>query len=95
MILEVAVLHVKEGDSPAFEKAFAAAQKIISSMEGYISHEMLKCLEKEDQYILLVKWATLEDHEIGFRNSPQYQEWKKMLHHFYSPFPIVEHYASF
>lgn len=93
MILEVAVLNVKEGRAKAFEEAFEQAQKIISSMKGYLSHEMLKCLEKRDQYILLVKWETLEDHKTGFRNSPEYQEWKKLLHHFYDPFPVVEHYA--
>lgn len=93
MILEVAVLKVKTGQSAEFEKAFKEAQKIISSMKGYLSHELLKCLEKKDQYILLVRWETLEDHETRFRKSPQYQEWKRLLHHFYEPFPEVEHYA--
>ena len=93
MILETAVLNVKQGRSAEFEEAFERAQKIISSMKGYISHEILKCLEKKDQYLLLVKWETLEDHEEGFRKSAEYQEWKKLLHHFYEPFPVVEHYA--
>jgi heme-degrading monooxygenase HmoA len=61
-------------------------------MKGYISHELQHCLENEFQYILLVKWETLEDHTIGFRQSEQYQEWKQLLHHFYEPFPVVEHY---
>ena len=47
---------------------------------------------KEDKYILLVNWETIEDHEIGFRKSDEYQEWKALLHHFYEPFPTVEHY---
>lgn len=93
MILETAVLKVKPGKAAEFEQAFEQAQKIISSMKGYISHEMLKCIEKENQYILLVKWETLEDHEVGFRKSAEYQNWKKLLHHFYDPFPQVEHYA--
>lgn len=93
MILETAVLNVKQGKSAEFEQAFEQAQKIISSMKGYISHEILKCLEKKDQYLLLVKWETLEDHEEGFRKSAEYQDWKKLLHHFYEPFPVVEHYA--
>ena len=92
MILEVAVLHIIEGETLNFEKAFHQAEKIITSMPGYISHELQKCLENSHQYILLVKWQTLEDHTIGFRNSKDYQEWKALLHHFYSPFPKVEHY---
>ena len=94
MILEVAVLSIKPGQSPAFEEAFVSASTIIASMKGYISHELKKCLEKEDQYLLLVKWEALEDHEIGFRGSPLYQDWKKLLHHFYEPFPVVEHYED-
>lgn len=92
MILEVAILKVKPGLSPDFEKAFAKAQEIISSMPGYINHELKKCIEQEDKYILLVNWESMEAHEIGFRRSAEYQEWKKLLHHFYDPFPTVEHY---
>lgn len=92
MILEVAVLNIKNGQSRDFEKAFAIAKNIIEQMPGYISHEMRKCIEKDNQYILLVKWRSIDDHEIGFRQSQQYQEWKSLLHHFYDPFPVVEHY---
>ena len=94
MILEVAKLDVKTGMEIEFEKAFAKAQKIISSMPGYSSHQLQKCLEKESRYILLVNWQKLEDHTIGFRESDQYQEWRALLHHFYDPFPEVEHYTN-
>ncbi|WP_108867880.1 antibiotic biosynthesis monooxygenase family protein [Aquimarina aquimarini] len=94
MILEQAVLYIKEGESEAFEQAFAKAQEIICAAKGYIKHDMLKCQEEENKYLLLVTWETIEDHEIGFRTSEAYQQWKKLLHHFYNPFPIVEHYIS-
>ena len=77
-----------------FESAFNRASSIIASMPGYISHDLQKCIEKQNQYLLLVYWQTLEDHTIGFRQSIQYQTWKKLLHHFYEPFPIVEHYSA-
>ncbi|MDY7395849.1 antibiotic biosynthesis monooxygenase [Aureibaculum sp. 2210JD6-5] len=92
MILEVAILNIKKGFSEEFELNFNKAKRIISSMDGYISHELKKCIEQDDKYILLVNWETLEDHEIGFRKSPQYQQWKALLHQFYEPFPTVEHY---
>ena len=93
MILEVAILNIKEGLSEAFENNFQKAQLIISSMNGCISHELKKCVEQDNKYILLVNWETIEDHEIGFRTSEAYQEWKALLHHFYKPFPTVEHYV--
>jgi len=92
MVLEVAVLNIKDGQCELFEQAFTVASKIISSMSGYINHELKKCIEKENQYILLVNWDTIRDHEIGFRQSQEYLEWKSLLHHFYAPFPTVEHY---
>ena len=94
MVLEVAVLDVKPGQSRDFEAAFGQAQTILSSMEGYISHQLQKCLEKPNRYILLVNWQTLEDHTEGFRGSAGYQEWRRLLHHFYDPFPQVEHYVA-
>ena len=94
MILEVAILDVKKGLEIEFENAFAKAQTIISNMPGYSSHQLKKCIEKENRYLLLVNWQQLEDHTIGFRASDQYQEWRTLLHHFYDPFPEVEHYTS-
>ncbi|MDO8439382.1 MAG: antibiotic biosynthesis monooxygenase [Telluria sp.] len=94
MILEVAVLNVRPGEAAAFERAFGQAQEIIAAMPGYLSHQLQRCLESADKYLLLVQWHTLEDHTVGFRQSPQYQDWKRLLHHFYEPFPTVEHYES-
>ena len=92
MILEVAPLSVRHDQTKEFEVAFDQAQKIIASMPGYVSHELQRCLEQANLYILLVRWRSLEDHEVGFRKSAQYQEWKTLLLHFYDPFPTVLHY---
>lgn len=92
MILEVASLNVRSGQAAEFEAAFQRAQAIIASIPGYLSHELQRCLEKPDDYVLLVRWQTLEAHEINFRQSAEYQEWKALLHHFYTPFPQVNHY---
>ena len=94
MILESAPLHIRTGQSAAFEMAFREAQRIIASMPGYISHELQRCLEREDHYLLLVRWENVAAHEDGFRKSSRYQEWKKLLHCYYDPFPTVLHYES-
>ena len=94
MILEVAILNVKAGQTADFEAAFVHASPIIASMKGYRRHELRRCLESANQYVLLVEWEPLEDHTVGFRGSEQYQEWRRLLHHFYDPFPTVEHYEA-
>ncbi|NJN57280.1 MAG: antibiotic biosynthesis monooxygenase [Leptolyngbyaceae cyanobacterium SL_5_9] len=75
-----------------FKVAFKVASAIIASMPGYISHELRRCVETANRYVLLVRWQKLEDHTVGFRRSPQYQEWRSLSHYFYEPFPVVEHY---
>lgn len=92
MILEQAILPVVPGQEPAFEQAFREAQRIIAASPGYLGHELRRCVEQPNRYLLLVRWRTLEDHTIGFRQSEPYQAWRKLLHHFYDPFPVVEHY---
>ena len=74
--------------------AFEEAQEIIAASPGYLSHELKRCLEDKHRYLLLVQWETLEAHTVGFRASAPYQQWKKLLHTFYDPFPAVEHYVD-
>lgn len=92
MILEVAILDVRPGSSASFEASFAEAQTYITQIEGYQKHELRRCLEKADRYLLLAWWDTLEAHVEGFRGSVQYERWRELLHHYYEPFPEVEHY---
>lgn len=94
MILEVAILDVKPGRETAFERDFVLASQYIRQTPGYLAHELQHCVEKPSRYLLLVRWQTLEAHTEGFRKSPQYAEWKKLLHHYYDPFPTVEHYTA-
>ena len=94
MITEIALLQVRKGMKEGFIVSFEKAQNIISKMQGYIEHSLEQCLEDDHKFLLLVKWETLEDHTIGFRQSEEYQEWKALLHHFYDPFPVVEHFEK-
>lgn len=95
MILEAAVLNVRSGEESAFEEALRAASPLIAATPGYISHQVKRCIETKGRYLLLVQWETLEAHTIGFRQSENFKQWKQQLHHFYDPFPVVEHYESF
>ncbi len=101
MVLEVAILDVKPRICWSFniatvmtKKSLNQAQDIISSMPGCVSHQLQQCIENNNRYILLVNWQTLEDHTQGFSQSKKYEQWRKLLHNFYEPFPVVEHYQQ-
>lgn len=93
-ILEVAIVDVKKGQAEAFKGAFTAAERIIAAAPGCGGLELRRCVENDHRFLLLVHWDTVASHEVGFRGSPGYQEWRSLLHHFYDPFPTVEHYLA-
>jgi heme-degrading monooxygenase HmoA len=92
MILEAAVLNVRQGQESAFETAMLKALPLIEATPGFVNMNVRRCIETPNRYLLLVSWTKLEDHTIGFRQSDRYQQWRDLLHHFYDPFPLVEHY---
>lgn len=94
MILEAAVLNVKPGQESDFEAAMRAARPLIAETPGFIGIDVQRCMERPSNYLLLVRWRTLEDHAVGFRQSDRYQKWREALHRFYDPFPVVEHYEE-
>lgn len=94
MILEHAVLDVAAGQTSEYEAALRRALPLIAATPGFIGLEVRPSIEKLGRYLLLVRWEQVEDHEQGFRGSERYVQWKALLHHFYSPFPAVEHYGE-
>lgn len=94
MITEHALLSVTVGREAEFEAAFAQAKPIIAAMPGFLDLRLLRGIESESTYLLLVDWESVEHHEVGFRQSTQYQDWRALLHHFYEPMPVVEHFRD-
>jgi heme-degrading monooxygenase HmoA len=93
VFLECVVLPVRQGVEAEFEAAFAEAEPLIARQVGYVSHTLRRGVEHPSTYLLSVEWESVEAHEVGFRGSADYQEWKRLLHHFYEPVPIVLHYG--
>jgi heme-degrading monooxygenase HmoA len=94
MITEFVKLNIINGRHHEFEANFKLASKIISRQKGYVEHKLLRSEADQHTYILLATWNSIEDHREGFRKSTDYQEWKKLLHHYYDPFPLVEYYST-
>jgi heme-degrading monooxygenase HmoA len=92
VITEHALLPVVAGREAEFVEAMEQAKAIIAASPGFVSLLVERCIERPSCFLLLVEWETLEDHTEGFRGSAAYQEWRGALHHFYDPFPVVEHF---
>ena len=92
MVLESAVLNVRPGREAGFEASMRKARPLIVATPGFIGMKLHRCIEAPNRYLLLVSWRAIEDHTVGFRESDRYGQWRDLLHHFYDPFPTVEHY---
>ena len=94
MVLEHALLDVRPGEEADFESAFSTAKDLIAASPGFQGLTLSRCVERPGTYLLLVTWATLADHTEGFRGSAAFEQWRAALHHFYDPFPTVEHFEA-
>ncbi|HZQ39479.1 MAG TPA: antibiotic biosynthesis monooxygenase, partial [Rhizomicrobium sp.] len=94
MILERALITVKPGQAEAFKQAFAKARPHIEGSKGCRKVEMRQGIEHPDDFLLLVWWDTLEDHNIGFRESPAFTEWRAILGPLFAAPPQVVHHQE-
>ncbi len=94
MTTEHALLEVIPGHEDSFVEAMESAKSHIAGSPGFVSLRVERCLERPNCFLLLVEWERLEDHTEGFRGSAPYEEWRAALHHFYDPFPLVEHFET-
>lgn len=94
MITEHALLEVVPGRETEFVASMERAKKLIAESPGFVSLRVERCLERPNCFLLLVEWERLEDHTEGFRVSSAYAQWREALHHFYDPFPLVEHFEA-
>ena len=93
MILEHALITIRPDTHEKFEAALTKARAVISSAPGFGSLRLHRGVESPDRYLLLVEWATLEDHTVGFRESPAFAEWRSLIGPFFDSQPEVDHYG--
>jgi heme-degrading monooxygenase HmoA len=94
MVLEVLVVQIKPGTMNDFESDFRKASKFLTTMKGYISHELQKCIQEKDKYMVLIRWESLKDHTLAFRLMEEYKDWQELLEPFYQEQPLVQHYVN-
>ena len=94
MILEVADIRIAPGTQAVFEQAaHLGIQTVIARSQGFIAYQVRHSIETPERYLLLLEWETLEDHTVGFRNSPAYAQWRAIVKDFFAAPPVVEHFT--
>ena len=94
MILELADIRIHPGQQAAFDEAIQrAASTVIAKAKGFQGYNVNKGIETPERYLLQIFWDTLEDHTVGFRQSPAFAEWRAMVGPFFASPPVVEHFV--
>ncbi len=94
MILEVAIMKIKPELITEFEAVFPQAAAVSASTPGYISHEMQRCVETKGKYFYLIRWESIEAHELNFRQSPRRQQFRDLIGRFWVEPPFAEHFEA-
>ncbi|MEU8261408.1 antibiotic biosynthesis monooxygenase [Micromonospora sp. NPDC048999] len=94
MVLEVALIDVMPGHEDDFAAAYAQARPVLAGTEGCRSVRMTRGVESPSRFVLLVEWDSVEAHEVNFRQSERFQQWRALIGpHFANP-PLVEHFID-
>lgn len=93
MILELADIRIHDGQQAAFDEAIQRGlASVIAQARGCKGWKVNKGIESPQRYVLTIFWETLEDHTVGFRESPQFAQWRAIVGPFFAAPPVVEHF---
>ena len=94
MILEIADIRIQPGQQAAFAEAIQRAIATVASRAtGMLGATVHAGIESPERFVLQIRWATLEDHTVGFRQSPLFGEWRALIGPFFAQPPVVEHFT--
>ena len=95
MILEIADIRIAPGQQAAFEEAIQrGAGTVIALAGGMHGWRVDRCIESPERYILTIRWDTVEDHTVGFRQGPLFAQWRAIVGPFFAQPPVVEHFEQ-
>jgi heme-degrading monooxygenase HmoA len=93
MILEVADIRIPAGKQAEFDAAIQrGVETVISKAQGFCGYKVNRGVESPERYLLMIYWATLEDHTVAFRQGPLFSEWRAIVGPFFAQPPVVEHF---
>ncbi len=93
MILELADIRIHPGQQTGFNEAIERGLRtVISGAHGFKGFKVNQGIENPERYVLQIFWATLEDHTVGFRESPAFANWRAIVGPFFASPPMVEHF---
>ncbi|MEP6825336.1 MAG: antibiotic biosynthesis monooxygenase [Ramlibacter sp.] len=93
MVLEIAEIRIDPSQQAAFDEAIQRALTTVASQaRGMQGYSVNRCIESPGRYVLQIRWATLENHTVDFREGPLFAQWRAIIGPFFASPPLVEHF---
>ena len=95
MIHELADIQIRPGTQAEFEAAIAhGVNTVIAQAQGFEGYEIRKGIEAPERYLLMIRWTSLEDHTVGFRQSEAFAQWRAIVGPYFAQPPVVQHFTT-
>ncbi|HTR05088.1 MAG TPA: antibiotic biosynthesis monooxygenase [Paraburkholderia sp.] len=91
MVYEMAHITVSAGKNAQFEAGVKEALPLFHRARGCRGVELQRSVEEPNQYVLVVQWDTVEDHMVHFRESADFEEWRRLVGPYFEKPPAVGH----
>lgn len=91
MVLEMAHIEIVPGKNEVFEAGVKEALPLFARAKGCAGAELHRIVEHDARYVLIVRWETIEDHMVHFRQSEDFQTWRGLVGSFFAKPPEVVH----
>lgn len=91
MVFELAHIEVLPGKNAEFEAGVKEALPLFLRAKGCGGVELQRVVEYDARYVLIVRWETVDDHMIHFRQSEDFQAWRRLVGSFFANPPEVVH----
>ncbi|WP_374728564.1 antibiotic biosynthesis monooxygenase family protein [Caballeronia hypogeia] len=87
----MAQIEILPGKGAEFEAGVAQAVPLFLRAKGCSEVKLLRTIEHAERYTLMVRWDTVADHMVTFRESEDFQEWRRLVGSFFKTPPTVTH----
>ena len=93
MILELADIRITPGRNADFDAAIErGVETVISKAKGFLGYQVQRGIESPERYVLMIRWETLANHMVDFRESAAFAQWRAIVGPFFAQPPQVQHF---
>jgi len=91
MVFEIARITIDPARAADFEAAVAQAEPFFRADKGCTGFALQRVVEEPGIYHLLVGWVSVEAHNVDFRGSDNFTQWRTLAGPFFVAPPVVIH----